>query len=130
MDEMITDIQAFNEYVNTRYGWTFKGYYDITFYTACVRCTGIWSAYHPNNIGTGFTQRTASGTIPKAGRTIAVDRRYISFGTEVLINGHIFIAEDSGNFNGNIIDIFVDCHDYAVQRGRERNVRVYVRDLT
>ena len=128
---MITDMQALSEYVNTRYGWTFKGYYDITFYTVCVRCTDIWSAYHPNNIDTGFTQRTASGTIPKAGRTIAVDRRYISFGTEVMINGHVFIAEDSGSaVNGRIIDVFVDCHDYAVQRGRERNVRVYVRDLT
>lgn len=53
--------------------------------------------------------RTATGTTTTAGRTIAVDPKVIPFGTEVYIEGWGYrIAEDSGGFTGNIVDIYVN----------------------
>ncbi len=48
------------------------------------------------------------------GRTIAVDPSVIPYGTQVIINGHIFTAEDCGGaIKGNRIDIYVSDHDRA-----------------
>ena len=39
----------------------------------------------------------------------AVDPSVIPYGTEVLIDGHVYIAEDCGGaVKGNVIDIFVE----------------------
>ena len=96
------------------------GEFTLTAYCPCVICCEIWSAEHPSRIGTDFIQRTASGTIPTAGRTIATDTSVIPFGTIVLINGHEYIAEDRGGaIVGNIIDIFFDCHQEALTFGRQ-----------
>lgn len=52
---------------------------------------------------------TATGVIAKEGRTIAVDPSIIPYGSKIMINGHIYIAEDCGGaVNGNVIDIFVN----------------------
>jgi 3D (Asp-Asp-Asp) domain-containing protein len=104
------------------------GEFTLVFYCPCVQCTGIWSAEHPNNVDNPyFVQRTASGTIPTAGRTIATDTRIIPFGTQVVINGQIFVAEDIGSaIDGNILDVFVYCHFEALQLGRQR-AEIYVK---
>lgn len=40
---------------------------------------------------------------------MAVDPSVIPYGSEVLINGHVYIAEDCGGaVKGNVIDIFVE----------------------
>ena len=124
IDEMNQEFYGIAESVR----WTPLGYFELTFYCDCVVCCGIWSAHHPIRQSTGFVQRTASGTIPQVGRTIAVDTSIIPFGTEVRIHGHIYVAEDTGSaIVGNIIDIYVHNHVYAMQRGRERGVMVYTR---
>lgn len=52
---------------------------------------------------------TSTGVIAEEGRTIAVDPDVIPYGSEVLIDGHIYIAEDCGSaVKGNVIDIFVE----------------------
>lgn len=108
------------------------GYFEITFYCVCISCTGIWSEQHPSRIGTDYIQRTASGTIPEAGRTISVDPDVIPLGAEVYINGLGWrIAEDTGSLvTGNIIDAFVGshetAHEEALQLGRQRDVEVFV----
>lgn len=85
-----------------------------TAYCPCVHCCGIWSAQHPSRIGTGYVQKTSSGAIPVAGRTIATDPDVIPYGSRVLINGHEYIAEDTGSgVNGYHIDIYFDSHDEA-----------------
>lgn len=57
------------------------------------------------------------------GHTIAVDPTVIPYGTEVLINGNVYIAEDCGSaVKGNIIDIFVE-----EPRHERLNANVYVR---
>jgi len=66
-------------------------------------------------VGTDFVQKTKSGTLPEAGRTIGVDPEVIPLGTTVLINGIEYVAEDvGGGVNGNHIDIFFATHEEAL----------------
>jgi len=88
-------------------GSTSYGIYEITHYCKCTRCCG-------KNDGI-----TATGTQATAGRTIAVDPKVIPLGTEVIIDGQSYIAEDTGGaIKGNKIDIFCDSHEEAINRGR------------
>lgn len=73
---------------------------------------------YPHICNNGDSSRTATGTIPIAGRTIAVDPNVIPYGSEVIINGHTYIAEDCGGaIKGNRIDILFDTHQEALQFG-------------
>lgn len=94
------------------------GEFKTTAYCTCVKCCGIWSQEHPSRVGTDYVQKTASGTIPTAGRTVAVDPDVIPFGTVLLIDGHEYVAEDTGGaVNGNVIDIYFDSHESACEYG-------------
>lgn len=96
------------------------GEFILTAYCPCVKCCGEWSAQHPSRIGTDYIQKTASSTIPTAGRTIGVDPDVIPFGTTVIIFGHEYVAEDRGGaVKGNRIDIFFNDHDEALEFGRQ-----------
>lgn len=87
-------------------GGTYLGSFRISHYCSCSQCCGPYG-------GT-----TASGAKPVAGRTIAVDRRVISLGSQVSINGHVYTAEDTGGaIKGNRIDIFVSSHSEALRKG-------------
>ena len=80
-----------------------------TAYCACVKCCGKDDGI------------TATGTKAKAGRTIAVDPSVIPYGTEVIINGHTYIAEDCGGaIKGDKIDVFFDTHEEALKFGRKQ----------
>lgn len=94
------------------------GTFKTTAYCTCVKCCGIWSQEHPSRVGTDYVQKTASGTIPTAGRTVAVDTNPISYGTVLIIDGHEYIAEDTGSaVKGNVIDIYFDSHEDALEYG-------------
>ena len=81
------------------------GIYRLTAYCPCKKCCG-----KTNGI-------TASGTKATAGRTIAVARQ-IPFGTELIIDGHTYVAEDRGGaIKGNRIDIYFDTHQEALNFG-------------
>lgn len=81
--------------------------FTATAYCNCSKCCGKWAGGN-----------TASGTVPTAGRTIAVDTSVIPFGTKVIINGTTYIAEDTGSLiEGNRIDIFFNSHEEALQFG-------------
>lgn len=83
------------------------GEFTITHYCACSRCCGKSDGV------------TATGTQATAGRTIAVDPKVIPLGTEVIIDGQSYIAEDTGGaIKGNKIDIFCESHEEAINRGR------------
>ena len=60
---------------------------------------------------------TASGTVPKVGRTVACN--FLPMGTHVRINGHEYIVEDTGAMQGNVIDVFVHTEEEATQLGRQ-----------
>ena len=87
------------------------------------RMTLVATAYcgenYPHICNDGDSSRTATGTKPMAGRTIAVDPRMIPYGSKVIINGVTYIAEDCGGaIKSNRIDIFFDTHQEALQWGR------------
>lgn len=84
----------------------YMGTFRITYYCACLDCCG------------GGLGRTASGTVPTEGRTIAVNPGQIPYGTHVIINGHEYVAEDTG-VGVNQVDIFVSSHEYALQLGMD-----------
>lgn len=74
---------------------------------------------YPHICNDGDATQTATGTVPTAGRTIAVDPSVIPYGSEVVIDGHTYIAEDCGGaIKGNRIDIVVDTHSEALQLGK------------
>ncbi|MCD7803540.1 MAG: 3D domain-containing protein [Oscillospiraceae bacterium] len=103
------------------------GEFTVTAYCPCEICCGVWSEEHPSRIGTDYVQKTASGTIPTAGRTIGVDPEVIPYGTTVIIDGHEYIAEDTGSaLEGNTIDIFFDTHEEALEYGRQ-TVEVFIK---
>lgn len=100
---------------------------SVTAYCPCVVCCGEHSAEHPNNAGTDFVQRTASGTVPTMQRTIAVDPNVIPMGSYVMIGNAVYIAEDTGScIDGSDIDIFMSSHEQAREFGtKELTVTVY-----
>lgn len=65
---------------------------------------------------------TATGTVPKVGRTIAVDPKVIPYGSQVYIEGMgTYIAEDCGGaVKGNIIDIFMSSKEECREWGRRK----------
>lgn len=88
------------------------GTFTITAYCGCSQC----SCGH---------NRTASGTVPTEGRTIAADTSILPFGTQVVIDGVVYTVEDCGSgVVGNHIDIFFATHESAIAFGK-RSVSVY-----
>lgn len=89
---------------------SYLGTFNITYYCA---------EKYPHICNAGPPYQTASGTEVTAGRTIAVDPDVIPLGTPVIINGHVYIAEDTGGaIKGNRIDIAVESHQEALNLGR------------
>lgn len=83
------------------------GSFRITHYCPCYACCGSWAG-----------GMTSSGTVPTPGRTIAVDASVIPIGTRVIINGQVYVAEDTGgSIKGKKIDIFVGSHGAALAAG-------------
>jgi len=84
--------------------WKSLGTFYITNYCPCSKCCGKWA----NGV-------TSTGTTAVSGRTIAVDPRIIPYGSEVCINGNVYIAEDCGGaIKNKHIDIYKDSHDEAL----------------
>lgn len=73
---------------------------------------------YPHICNNGDSSQTATGTVPVAGRTVAVDPSVIPYGSEVIIDSHTYIAEDCGGaIKGNRIDILFDTHQEALAFG-------------
>ena len=108
-------VTTFAQTDNDESGWTYLGTFTSTAYCNCSKCCGKWAG-----------GPTASGKMPQAGRTIAVDPNVIPLGSQVKINGKIYIAEDTGSaIKGKKIDIYYDSHSAANNWGR-RSIEVYV----
>lgn len=79
--------------------------FKVTAYCSCAACCGSYS----NGV-------TASGSLCKAGRTIAVDPSIIPIGTTVYIDGVPYVAEDTG-VSGYRIDVYMSSHVEALNWG-------------
>lgn len=76
------------------------GEFKVTAYCPCKECSDGW----------GY--KTSTGAKATEGRTIAVDPRVIPYGSEVVIAGHTYKAEDCGGLiKGKKIDIFFESHN-------------------
>ena len=88
--------------------WKPLGVFEITAYCACQKCCGKYPDHPEYGI-------TATGTQATQGRTIAVDPNVIPLGSEVIIEGDTFIAEDTGSaIKGKRIDVYISDHDTAL----------------
>ena len=82
------------------------------------KLTAYCKENYPHVCNNGSSNSTATGTVPTVGRTIAVDPSVIPYGTQVIINGHTYIAEDCGGaVKRNKIDILFETHKEALQFG-------------
>lgn len=99
-------------------GWVYLGTFEITAYCGCSKCTGSGNS------------KTALGTTPVEGRTVAVATSLIAFGSQIKIEGldSIYIAEDTGGFASSDIyqiDLYFENHADALKWGvRYRDVWV------
>lgn len=88
------------------------GTFTITAYCGCKKCSG-------------GNSKTASGTTPTEGRTIAADTSVLPYGSQVVIDGVVYTVEDCGSgVKGNHIDIFFSTHAKALAYGT-KTVKVY-----
>jgi 3D (Asp-Asp-Asp) domain-containing protein len=85
--------------------YTELGTFKLTAYCSCSKCCGKSDGI------------TASGKKAKANHTVATDKS-IPFGTNLMINGETYVVEDRGGaVEGNVIDIYFDSHEEAVNFG-------------
>ena len=81
-------------------------------YCNCPICCGVWSG-----------GPTASGAMPQANHTIAVDAAnpFLPMGTKVVMNGVEYTVEDTGNFAqyGVQFDVYYDSHSAASAHGHQ-----------
>lgn len=83
------------------------GTFRITHYCQCSLCCGPWA----NGI-------TSTGVTARTNHTIAVDPSQIPYGSKVVINGQVYVAEDCGGaITENCIDIYVASHEEGETKG-------------
>lgn len=101
--EFVPEAEIQEETVEEDNSWSAE--FHVTAYCGCSYCSEGYGV-------------TASGTTVTAGRTIAVDPDLIPLGSTVVINGHEYIAEDTGGaINGYDIDIYFESHQEALEFG-------------
>lgn len=84
------------------------GFFEITGYCNCEICTGE-------------NQLTFWETTPRAGHTAAADLEVFPLGTKLMIDGEIYVVEDTGTaLTGKKIDIFYETHEEALESGRRQ----------
>ena len=95
------DSQSSSESADSSQG-KYLGNFTLTAYCNCAQCCGT-----AGNL-------TASGTVPTAGRTVAMAG--VPFGTQLLINGNVYTVEDLGTPYGHV-DIYFNSHSEALAFG-------------
>ena len=83
------------------------GTFRITHYCPCSICNGPYI----NGV-------TSTGALATTNHTIAVDPTQIPYGSKVVINGQVYVAEDcGGGIKRNCIDIYVATHEEGDAKG-------------
>lgn len=90
------------------------GVFKTTGYCPCKGCSGGWGRH------------TSTGAVATARHTIAVDPSVIPYGSQIMINGVVYTAEDrGGGVRGHHIDIFYDTHSESRHHGVQ-NTEVFL----
>lgn len=94
------------------------GEFKLTAYCPCAECCGIWAMNRPRDEYGNEIIIGSSGERLTAGISVAVDTNVIPHGSKIMINGHNYIAHDTGgSVKGNHIDIYFDSHEEAMNFG-------------
>ena len=108
-------LQRWSEFNNLFYGFDYdyeiivteylcEGY--ITAYCDCSKCCWPSTGYTASGVKTHYSEDWKEAT------TCAIDPRYFKFGTEFMIDGKIYIAEDTGSaVRGRHWDLYQPSHD-------------------
>lgn len=95
--------------------YSYAGEFKLTGYCNCSKCCGKWA-----------NGKTASGTYPAEGRTVAAPKQY-PLGTKLYIEGlGEYIVEDRGNLGNNVIDVYSNTHSGCYKAEYNRTAKVYV----
>lgn len=94
----------------------YLGNYRITAYCACKKCCGVWAEDRPNGIVKG-----AAGIELSPGYSAASP---LAFGTKLYIEGYgnVIVQDRTASwvvdkYNGEIVDIYFDSHEEALNFG-------------
>ena len=94
------------------------GNFKLTAYCSCSLCCGQWAYNRPVDENGNEIVYGSIGERLNEGYSIAVDPSVIPYGTEVIINGHTYKAQDCGGaIKGNRIDVYCDDHQTALEFG-------------
>lgn len=103
------------------------GNFKLTAYCSCEICCGKWANNRPVDKNGNEIVYGAIGERLREGYSIAVDPSVIPYKTEVVINGHIYKAQDCGGaIKGNRIDVYFEDHNDALEF-RVQYTEVYIK---
>lgn len=98
--------------------WTSLGEFKLTAYCACEKCCGAWAYNRPIDESGDPIVYTADQSVAEQGVTVAADTDVLPFGTQIMINNHVYTVQDNGSaVDGNHIDIYFESHEEALQFG-------------
>lgn len=106
------------------------GKFKLTAYCSCKKCCGKYAANRPVDENGNEIVYGSTGAQLQAGVSIAVDPRVIPYGTKVVINGHTYVAQDTGgSIKGKKIDVYFDDHQEALDFGvKKAEVFIYAEE--
>ena len=94
--------------------------FELTAYCACEICCGEYAKNRPTDENGKPIVYGSTGERLTSGYSIAVDPDIIPYGSEVIIDGKVYKAQDCGGaIKGNRIDVFFDNHREALNFGRQ-----------
>lgn len=94
------------------------GTFKLTAYCGCSKCCDQYAINRPVDKNGNEIVYGSIGKVLTQGKSIAVDPNVIPYDTKVVINGHEYIAHDTGGaIKGNKIDVYFDNHQEALDFG-------------
>lgn len=94
------------------------GIFKLTAYCPCAICCGDYVNNRPLDANGNEIVYGSTGKVLVQGKSIAVDLSVIPYNTKVIIDGHEYIAHDTGGaIKGNRIDVYFESHQEALDFG-------------